>query len=209
MSEKGYQYKREVLEQISNQEWDKITRDKLIDIFYGDGAYFITEDPDDLTKKVGEYWHSPLFPCKVARASEDGSTLDLPRGFWDYGIHSHRSLYIRDAYKDHWEIIKQNLLVEKRDVIYFINGTCGAGKTIETFYLIKSDSQLVRTGSSSCNLRKFNILDTLLCLLPWPLLSRNGPSSIHGIIFISNNVMLNRSNLAYLRHRVASFLAST
>jgi hypothetical protein len=131
-----YEYKCEVLERMSNPELDEVTRRELIDIFLDDGAHFVMADSEDRTNEADAYWCNDLFSCKIACPSDDGKTLDLPYGFWGYGISSHRSLYIRGVYRDHWEIIKQNVTLGKRNAIYLINGTCGARKIVEAFYFI-------------------------------------------------------------------------
>ena len=108
MPENGYENEREILERMSSPELDQFTDREIIDIFIDDKAYFVTADHEDL-KKADARCYIHLFPCKIARPSQDTNTLRLLHGFWCDDFSSHRSLYIRDAYRDHWEITKHNV----------------------------------------------------------------------------------------------------
>ena len=88
-----------------------------------------------------------MYHCKIAQPSKGGSFLVLPSGAWSIEGRKIGSIYVRDAYKEHWEIIKHQGLVRKSQDVLLISGTCSAGKTVESLSFT-SNSQLVSKKSS-------------------------------------------------------------
>lgn len=78
-----------------------------------------------------------LHRCKVAQMSEDEQFLVTPEseGSWMMGKRAQSSMFIREGYKDHWELIKHHFEETNgsqdediRPVV--IKGTPGVGKTV-------------------------------------------------------------------------------
>jgi hypothetical protein len=137
----------DVVDSMTASEIQDLTTSDMQHIFAEDGASFLMAEPNDTTKNVDPFGFNVLYPCKVARASEDGKRLVLPFGFWSSDMRYNRSLYIRDAYKDHWDIIRHRVLEEKCFGTIFINGTCGAGKTVEGFFILNQIFKSLGSGS--------------------------------------------------------------
>jgi hypothetical protein len=63
--------------------------------------------------------------------------LILPNLQWQYGYKGQSALYIREAYKEHWDIIYNHFAVKenyKQRII--ISGTAGGGNSVEGLFLL-------------------------------------------------------------------------
>jgi hypothetical protein len=77
-----------------------------------------------------------LARCQVAQMSEDGGFLGVPNHPWMIKSDYQDTIFIRQAYKDHWDIIYHHFVVEKSRQRVIISGTPGCGKSIEGFYFV-------------------------------------------------------------------------
>ena len=134
------QFDRHRLYRMSDAEVRDLSVDDICTIFAADRMNLIMTDETGLETCRYLGYH----PClaRLAKPSEDGNFLVLPEGLdLDWGLMNvaTRSIYIRQAYKDHWKII-QHRISKKHDgrqyEVLFINGTSGGGKTVETLYLL-------------------------------------------------------------------------
>jgi len=109
---------------------------ELVSIFAEDGAYCPTVQTSETNHHCMAI-NNALYLCKNACIDEERNLLVfqccIPKDFTS--VHNHRSLFIREAFKDHWEIIKQ-VLERKLNRCVFINGDCGSGKSVEAYYLL-------------------------------------------------------------------------
>ena len=112
-----------------------LSQEELVKIFAENGAYFAGGSNFDMSGQGLS--NNTLLLCKNAYVDKEHDLLVLPSaiplGFTS--THQHRSLFIREAYKDHWNIIRQ-VFEQKLNKFVFINGDCGAGKSMEACYLL-------------------------------------------------------------------------
>ena len=108
---------------------------ELVSIFAEDGAY--CPSVDTWEENDHNALNNTLHLCTNACLDEERNLLVfqgcIPKDF--PSDHNHRSLFIREAYKDHWEIIKE-ILERKHNQCVFISGDCGSGKSVEAYYLL-------------------------------------------------------------------------
>ena len=134
---KQYLYNRDDLSDMSDLQLRQLSDSDIRLIFHDDGATFLADTNSDKGTSLDySFRFCDLYHCKIAQPSEDGNFLVLPSGAWSIGGHRIRSIYMRDAYKEHWEIIKYQGLVRKFPDVLLISGTCSAGKTVEGLYLL-------------------------------------------------------------------------
>ena len=78
-----------------------------------------------------------LYRCKIAQMNSAGNLLSLPGNEkWVIGDRQQSSIYVRDAYKDHWKIIKNHFIAEKSIERLIISGSPGVGKSVEGIFLV-------------------------------------------------------------------------
>ena len=138
---------------IDNEHWPKLSPDQLVQILEieelrpispikgkAGSPVALPSDtiqvvPGAAARKVNAETFNPIFQCQSAKMSDHH--LVAPDGKpWKLGKASSSSLLIRDAYKDHWAIIKANFDNPATAQPVFISGTPGIGKSIEGYYII-------------------------------------------------------------------------
>jgi len=77
-----------------------------------------------------------IYHCKIAQMTTDGNFPILPDGEWIIGSKRQSSIFVRQAYKDHWELISHHCMVEKSMERVIISGTPGCGKSVEGIFFI-------------------------------------------------------------------------
>ena len=138
---------------MTEQDFRNLTDDEVCQIFSLDGYDILEPFPmsltgtdagmspsDDLTIASLEPTVSvdnELYLCKSACVSADKRFLVSPNLCWQYGYKNQSALYIREAYKEHWDIIYDHFAVKKKyKERVIISGTPGGGKSVEGLFLL-------------------------------------------------------------------------
>ena len=117
-----------------------LTDDEIKECFIYDKYRCLAKPQDDSdSDKISEVYASKmdrLSRCRSAQMTENDEFLVNPFGQWDVNGDPFDSLYIRQAYKDHWDIIQDHFLTKCSNQRILINGTPGCGKSVEGYYLL-------------------------------------------------------------------------
>jgi hypothetical protein len=128
------QFDRDRFMSLSWEEKSNLCEEDIRAIFADDRMTLIMKDGGSINESHAKrrIYSYQLCLAKLAQLSPDGKFLVLPEGLqWGFENCSPRYLFIRQAYKDHWEIIRhRNDPCNYHPVIY-IKGTHGGGKTVE------------------------------------------------------------------------------
>jgi hypothetical protein len=123
-----------VLRKLSDEEiWETFTSESHLLLAEPKGP----EDPDEISSSeisVGKF--NQLARCQLAQMSEDGLHLAVPNDHWTIKGYERDSIFIRQAYQDHWDIIYDHFMVQKSRQRVIISGTAGCGKSIEGLFLL-------------------------------------------------------------------------
>jgi hypothetical protein len=133
------QFDRDRFLSLSWEEKSNHSEEDTRAIFADDRMTLIMKDGERMNEShsVRRIYSYKLCLAKLAQLSPDGKFLVLPEGHeWGFENCSTRYLFIRQAYKDHWEIIRHRNEAHEYHPIIYINGTSGGGKTVEGLYLL-------------------------------------------------------------------------
>ena len=150
---------------MTEQDFRSMSDDEICQIFNLDGYDILqpfpkslTGGPDVDTSVADDLTIESLHPtvsadnglylCKSANVSADGRFLVLPNLHWQYGYKEQSALYIRDAYKEHWDVIHDHFVVKKKyKERVIINGTPGGGKSVEGLFLLHKIFEMTSDNS--------------------------------------------------------------
>lgn len=117
-----------------------LTRDQILQVFRtGKHRLLANEEKIDGDENFSQPSLSRLdvlSRCRFAKISEDGEFLIAGRAPWLIGDQIQEKIFIRQAYKDHWDIIQDHFDNQKSRQRLFISGTPGGGKSIEGLYIL-------------------------------------------------------------------------
>ena len=118
----------------------QITADEIMECFTSEKYRFLASPGDEAAvDKISDAYASKfnlLTRCQLARMTDDGRFLVNPFGHWMINGDPFKSIYIRQAYKDHWDIIYDHFVNQRSNERVMISGTPGCGKSIEGHYLL-------------------------------------------------------------------------
>jgi hypothetical protein len=103
---------------------------------------------------------------------------------WSIGDRFQSSIYVRQAYKDHWTIIKNHFLAEKSIERVLINGSPGAGKSVEGIFLVNQIFQHFAASPPPILYAESSVSGTSLAY-------------IHGYVFTVPNHIAFEDSLSY------------
>ena len=116
-----------------------LTDDEIKECFTYDKYRCLAKPQATDSDKISEVYASKmdrLSRCRSAQMTENDEFLVNPFGQWDVNGDPFDSLYIRQAYKDHWDIIQDHFLTKRSNQRILISGTPGCGKSVEGYYLL-------------------------------------------------------------------------
>ena len=118
----------------------EITADEIMECFISEKYRFLASPQDAVViDKMSEAYASKfnlLTRCQLAKMTSDDRFLITPFGDWMVNGDPFESIYIRQAYKDHWDIIYDHFVTQKSNERVMISGTPGCGKSVEGYYLL-------------------------------------------------------------------------
>jgi hypothetical protein len=116
-----------------------LTDDEIKMAFASDGCKLLAR-PQNHEEQISELIevskYDYLTRCQLAQLSEDGQFLTVPNSHWTIKGDKQESIYIRQAYRDHWDIIYDHFVVQESSQRVLISGTPGCGKSIEGYFLL-------------------------------------------------------------------------
>lgn len=116
-----------------------LTDDEIQITFTSEGCKLLAkpQSPDEQVSEVTEVSkYDYLTRCQLAQLSEDGQFLVIPNSHWTIKGDRQGSIYIRQAYHDHWDIVYDHFVVQKSSQRVLISGTPGCGKSIEAYFFL-------------------------------------------------------------------------
>lgn len=117
-----------------------LTRDQILQVFRTGNYRLLANDEkvsdDEISTEPSLSRLDVLSRCRFAQMSEDGNFLTAGRAPWLIGDQIQKKIFIRQAYKDHWDIIQDHFDNQKSRQRLFISGTPGGGKSIEGLYIL-------------------------------------------------------------------------
>jgi hypothetical protein len=124
-----------------------LTEAQIIETFRSEKYHLLSPQPSDFVKatsstdsaalsKVSVSRANRLYRCKTAQMTVDGNFLTLSHEEWIIGSKPQSSIFVREAYKDHWEIIHHHCMVENSIERVIISGSPGCGKSVEGIFLL-------------------------------------------------------------------------
>jgi hypothetical protein len=131
---------------LNNIDLQNLTDTQIIETFRSDKCKLLSPQPNDLeiltsadasttSPAISVSKANRLYRCKMAQISSDSNFLILPQD-WTLGAKRQTSISVRQAYKDHWELIKHHFMVQKSIERVIISGTPGCGKSVEGIFLV-------------------------------------------------------------------------
>jgi hypothetical protein len=130
-----------------------ISEDQIRDVFEADHIYPMLPAAKEVTSsntktnafrsglsvEPGGSSDNFLYLCQTAKFDETGNFLTLEKENigWLLGRRRYSTVYVRQAYEDHWELIQDHFRnsVNKREP-FVISGSPGVGKSVEAIYLL-------------------------------------------------------------------------
>ena len=116
-----------------------LTDDEIQTAFTTEGCKLLAK-PQNPSSEVSELVevskYDYLTRCQLAQLSEDGPFLMVPNSHWTIKGDRQESIYIRQAYHDHWDIIYNHFVIEESSQRVLISGTPGCGKSIEGYFFL-------------------------------------------------------------------------
>jgi hypothetical protein len=116
-----------------------LTDDEIKIAFTSEGCKLLAK-PQNHDEQISELIevskYDYLTRCQLAQLSEDGQFLKVPNSHWTIKGDRQESIYIRQAYHDHWDIIYDHFVVQRSSQRVLISGTPGCGKSIEGYFFL-------------------------------------------------------------------------
>lgn len=132
---------------LDHVDLQNLTDAQIIETFRSDKYNLLSPKPNDLgdptsstaskaSRRVLVSKANRIHRCKIAQMTDDGNFLVLPYEEWIIGSKRQSSIFARQAYKDHWELINHHCMVQKSIERVIISGTPGCGKSVEGIFFI-------------------------------------------------------------------------
>lgn len=131
------QYDAATLAAMSPAELANLPLPAVINIFKDWGmSVMITPDTQTSANAANEAvcHQNELYRCRTAQQTDDGVFLRLQNDTWQFGEKKPSGILIRQAYRDHWTLIKEHFQSSTTRV--FLSGSPGTGKSVEGLYIL-------------------------------------------------------------------------
>ena len=117
-----------------------VTNDEIWEAFVSENYRMLMRPPrsdeEINSTEISGGKFNQLARCQLAQMSKDGQFLSVPNDQGSIKGIKKDSIFIRQAYKDHWDIIYDHFVVRKSRDRVMISGTPGCGKSVEGIYLL-------------------------------------------------------------------------